>query len=141
MYFVNVHLSSTKPICQSINLSSNDDIEHIYKNFNNDLLKNDSHTITAEFLNAMISNTFHPLIRTPTRITHNTASLTDNILTSVIDKTSSFKKKLIQEHNYVYVNVDVFVSSIVLYTISSLFSRRNTLCQKAWLRFTFLHCA
>ena len=40
-------------------------------------------------INVMISNTFYPLIRTPTRITHNTASLIDNKnLTNVIDKTS-----------------------------------------------------
>lgn len=50
---------------------------------NFDLLKIESHEKTQDLYNTFISNGFIPTITSPTRITHNTATLIDNIYTSL----------------------------------------------------------
>lgn len=47
--------------------------------FNLDLLRDERHLPTLNFINTMISYSFLPLINKPTRITSNTATLIDNI--------------------------------------------------------------
>ena len=47
--------------------------------FNLNLLNSDSHPKTEYFLNILMTNFFQPHILSPTRITHHTATLTDNI--------------------------------------------------------------
>ena len=47
--------------------------------FNLDLLKFETHNDTDAFLNAMLTTNFQPQILQSTRITHHTATLTDNI--------------------------------------------------------------
>ena len=49
---------------------------------NLDLLKNDKHHNTQEFLNINLENGLIPTINRPTRITHSTATLIDNIIVS-----------------------------------------------------------
>ena len=53
--------------------------------FNLDLLKFTSHQPTETFLHNMLSKSLFPLIRNPTRITDNSASLLDNIFTNKLD--------------------------------------------------------
>lgn len=55
---------------------------YLMGDFNIDLLKYNTHTITNDFLDQMFSNTFSPLITRPTRITSHTATLIDNIFTN-----------------------------------------------------------
>ena len=50
--------------------------------FNIDLIKNDSHKPTNDFINIMFANSLIPLINRPTRITSNLATLIDNICSS-----------------------------------------------------------
>ena len=47
--------------------------------FNLNLLNSDSHIGTEEFLNILGSNFFNPHILQPTRITHHSATLIDNV--------------------------------------------------------------
>ena len=49
--------------------------------FNIDLFKNDSHSLTTEFLTLMFGYGLMPLITKPTRITHSSYTLIDNIFT------------------------------------------------------------
>ena len=58
---------------------------YLLGDFNLDLLKHDSHDVTNRFLNLMYSNVLLPLINRPTRVTCNTATLIDNIITNVLD--------------------------------------------------------
>lgn len=58
--------------------------------FNLDLIKFESHEQTAEFLNNILSYSYYPTIRYPTRITDNSATLIDNIfLKASANKVSS----------------------------------------------------
>ena len=50
--------------------------------YNFDLLKNDMHIPTSNFLELMYSCSFLPLIHKPTRVTKTTATLIDNIFTN-----------------------------------------------------------
>ena len=52
---------------------------YILGDFNINLLNNETHQLTAEFLEVMYSYTLYPLINKPTRVTTNTATLIDNI--------------------------------------------------------------
>ena len=47
--------------------------------FNLNLMNHQSHSVTGEFLDALYSNMFFPLITRPTRITSHSATLIDNI--------------------------------------------------------------
>ena len=47
--------------------------------YNLDLLKAESHVPTGDFLNSLLSHSFLPMIRYPTRITETSATLLDNI--------------------------------------------------------------
>ena len=55
---------------------------YITGDFNLDLLKHESHSITAQFLEALFSYGFLPMITKPTRITAHSATLIDNIFTN-----------------------------------------------------------
>ena len=52
---------------------------YIMGDFNLDLLRDERHLPTLNFINTMISYSFLPLINKPTRITSTTATLIDNI--------------------------------------------------------------
>ena len=55
---------------------------YITGDFNLDLLKHESHPITAQFLEALFSYGFLPMTTKPTRITAHSATLIDNIFTN-----------------------------------------------------------
>ena len=59
---------------------------HILGDYNIDLLKSDTHTPTAEFLDQMYTYSFIPLINRPTRVTNSSATLIDNIFTNHISQ-------------------------------------------------------
>ena len=56
--------------------------------FNFDLFKHEIHKRTSDFLDHMYSQACFPLIKRPTRITENTATLIDNIFTNTYDSKS-----------------------------------------------------
>ena len=55
---------------------------YILGDFNVNLLNHSSHTPTADFLDAMFAASFLPLINRPTRISHTSSTLIDNIFTN-----------------------------------------------------------
>ena len=59
----------------------NNDIIKYY--FNIYLLKIDTHGQTTDFILAMVANAFYPTISRPTRVTQQTATLIDNIITTM----------------------------------------------------------
>ena len=60
-------------------LSNNENVI-IGSDLNFDFLKTDTHIPTTNLLNSIFTNSFIPTITKPTRITHNSATLIDNIL-------------------------------------------------------------
>jgi len=68
--------------------SLNKDI-YLLGDFNIDLLKSQTHTLTGAFMDSLTSNHLIPLITKPTRITPTTSTLIDNILVNSISKVLS----------------------------------------------------
>lgn len=58
---------------------------YLLGDFNINLLKHNSHSPTNNFLNTLLAHGFFPLINKPTRITTDSITLIDNILTNVHD--------------------------------------------------------
>ena len=59
---------------------------YIMGDFNIDLIKTGTHGPTSDFIEGVTSVGFYPLISLPTRLTNNTATLIDNILTSNLEQ-------------------------------------------------------
>ena len=59
---------------------------YIMGDFNIDLIKMGTHGPTSDFIEGVTSVGFYPLISLPTRLTDNTATLIDNILTSNLEE-------------------------------------------------------
>ena len=55
---------------------------YLMGDFNLDLFKHETHTLTGDFLNTLLSNSFLPLINRPARVTSSTSTLIDNIFTN-----------------------------------------------------------
>ena len=55
---------------------------YIMGDFNIDILKSDSYTATADFMDIIYRNYFLPSINRPTRITATTVTIIDNIFTN-----------------------------------------------------------
>ena len=53
--------------------------------YNIDLLKYDTHRLTAEFVDLMFANSFVPTINRPTRVTETSGTVIDNIFTNCYD--------------------------------------------------------
>ena len=51
--------------------------------FNIDLLRSDTNHQTTDFIHNMFANAFYPTISKPTRVTKQTATLIDNIITNI----------------------------------------------------------
>ena len=51
--------------------------------FNINLLKSDTNHQTTDFIHNMFVNAFYPTISKPTRVTKQTATLIDNIITNI----------------------------------------------------------
>ena len=66
---------------------------YITGDFNLDLLKHESHSVTAQFIESLFAFGFLPMITKPTRITAHSATLIDNIFTN--NTTVSSKNGLI----------------------------------------------
>lgn len=62
---------------------------YILGDYNIDLLKCVTNSLTLDFLNNLYSNYFFPIITEPTRVTDKSATLIDNILTNSGDKVFS----------------------------------------------------
>ena len=78
------HLST---IVRNIQSNSKKSKLYICGDYNLDLLKHHTHQATDDFISSIYDNTLLPLITKPTRITHNTATLIDNILTDNLEVT------------------------------------------------------
>ena len=89
--------------------------------YNLDLLKYQSNGAIADFLNNMISHSFFPTIRNPTRITDTSASLLDNIFTNCIR--NSFSAAIIcsdiSDHFPVAVRINLSIVKNKLLNISA----------------------
>ena len=59
-------------------ISKENNICYLMGDFNSNLMNHQSHSVTGEFLDALYSNVFFPLITRPTRITSHSATLIDN---------------------------------------------------------------
>ena len=81
----------------------------ILGDFNLDLLKYQDNSQIDEFLNDMLSHSYFPTIRHPTRITDSSATLLDNIFTNCIENFSESANVLsdISDHLPVGIRVDV----------------------------------
>ena len=92
----------------------------ILGDFNIDLLKVHDHSLTSNFFDIMSSNHFLPSITKPTRITSNTSTLIDNILSNCISKMidSFIIVTDISDHLPVMVRVNLTLSYKPFYTCS-----------------------
>ena len=68
--------------------------------YNIDLMKNDVHKPTTDFINMMFTNAMIPLINKPTRITSHSATIIDNI----------FSNKCVNEGNVLQGNLTLDIS-------------------------------
>ena len=66
-------------------ISRDNKICYIMGDFNLNLLKNQNHNATGEFLDGLYSHLFFPLITLPSRITSHTATLIDNIFSNHVE--------------------------------------------------------
>ena len=67
------------------NISKEQTFFFLLGDFNVNLLNYNEHNQTNEFLDSLASNSLIPLILQPTRITSHSNTLTDNVLSKVID--------------------------------------------------------
>ena len=78
--------------------------------FNIDLLKTRERAIFNDFLEIFLTNGFKPKITFPTRITHQTATLIDNIFVKLSDKfsktTSGILLNDISDHQPCFISLD-----------------------------------
>ena len=65
-------------------LNKSDREIYILGDYNIDLLKYDNHSLTTDFVNAMFSMSFIPLVNRPTRVTDSSATIIDNIFTNTV---------------------------------------------------------
>ena len=66
-------------------ISFENKLTYLMGDFNINILNAESHQPTEDFINLMTSNCLYPLISKPTRITHSTATLIDNIFTNNLE--------------------------------------------------------
>ena len=71
---------------------------YIMGDFNIDLLKDDSHKPTHEYLNLVYSYSFMPTIYKPTRITESSATIIDNILVNELTGNSAILVTDVSDH-------------------------------------------
>ena len=77
---INNYNSSWDTLLQ--NLSSTKKPVYLLGDYNIDLLKHDTNMHINDFINTTLTHSFFPKIDKPTRVTHNTATLIDNIITN-----------------------------------------------------------
>ena len=78
--------------------------------FNINLLNEDVHTLTNDFINIMSSYSLYPSITKPTRITPTSATLIDNIFTNLNSyQTSGIIVADVSDHLPVFISTDLKV--------------------------------
>lgn len=60
----------------------------LHGDFNINLVNGENHSPTADFINVLFSSYFYPVITKPTSVTHNSATLIDNITNSFISSSN-----------------------------------------------------
>ena len=85
--------------------------------YNIDLLKHSTHNPTSEFLDLMFSNSFIPLINKPTRVTHKTATLIDNIFTNIYKHENKYLTGIL--------TTDISDNNIIFHIAPSQFSQQK----------------
>ena len=79
--------------------------------FNINLLNEDVHPLTNDFVNVITSHSLYPSITKPTRITSRTATLIDNIFTNSKSKqTSGIIITDLSDHLPIFISTDLNVS-------------------------------
>ena len=92
-------------------VTRNQKIVYLMGDFNVNLLNEDTHSHTNDFINILTSHSFYPSITKPTRITSRSATLIDNIFTnSKALQTSGIVISDISDHLPIFVktNLNVF---------------------------------
>ena len=86
----------------------NDKPVYLMGDFNIDLLNEDVHTLTNEYLNIMSSHSLYPSITKPTRITSTSATLIHNIFTNSNSyQTSGIIVAYVSDHLSVFITSDL----------------------------------
>ena len=116
-------------------------IVYLMGDFNINLLNEDVHPLTNEFINVLSSHSFYPGITKPTRITSSTASLIDNIFTNSKSKqTSGIIITDLSDHLPIFISTDLKVSRNTIkndddfrqYTTESVDKLKNELKKVDW---------
>ena len=100
--------------------------------FNFDLIKQEKHGATAEFLNNLISYSFYPIIRNPTRISETSSTLIDNIFvnSSRYKVSSAIVYSDISDHLPIVLHLETCIIKKVLPdTIKKRFFDKNSTAQ------------
>ena len=84
---INSFVEKISPILNSI--KNEKKYCYLLGDFNINLLNADHHNPTSHFIDFMFSHEYFPLINRPTRVTHYTATLIDNIFTNNFDSSLS----------------------------------------------------
>ncbi len=93
------------------NATKNPKIVYLMGDFNINLLNEDIHSLTNDFVNIILSHSLYPSITKPTRITSNTATLIDNIFTnSTAEQTSGIIMTDLSDHLPVFICTDLNIS-------------------------------
>ena len=91
-------------------ITKNDKLVYLMGDYNINLLNEDVHTHTNDFINIMSSYSFYPSITKPTRITTNSATLIDNIFTnSKSHQTSGIIIADVSDHLPIFITTDLKV--------------------------------
>jgi len=94
--------------------------------YNIDFFKCDSHWLTVDFLEILLSHSYIPAIKFPTRVTDHSATLIDNILTnSLPDRVDSvINYNDISDHNLIAIHLSETLAKLD-YPVSNKFRTYN----------------
>ena len=121
--------------------TKNQKLVYLMGNFNINLLNEDVHPLTNDFVNVITSHSLYPSITKPTRITSRTATLIDNIFTNSKSKqTSGIIITDLSDHLPIFISTDLNVSrntvksgvDIRQYTTESVNKLKNELKNVDW---------
>ena len=87
---------------------------YLVGDYNMNLINVDSHSLTSEFNDIMYSGGFIPLITRPTRVTHTSATLIDNIYSNqILDRDHSLNGIMMTDisHHYPIFHIANYVQA------------------------------
>ena len=113
--------------------SANINIAAIAGDFNLDLIKNDRHVPTAEFLNNMLSYSFYPSVNKPTRITEVSATLLDNIF--IRQSALNFMSAIVYSDISDHMPVALHLKHSVIKKIDKTYINKRTFDEKSLIAF------